>query len=188
MDYPGNGAFIVLQLFQQGEQRSHFPGLIIRQTDYMPASMKEKWQRMQESIVFHTLKQLLGKIHGIVLGSVVSRPLTNHPRPHRCKTSGRHQVIRAADLENVAFAGVSNAQPERECPEREVDMSVFVGMPVGQKEGDIETVGILMFEKLVEIKGRQVEFFLHNVLVMVPVRCRMIDIPASKIVKILFYH
>ncbi|MNL87150.1 hypothetical protein D3C87_2161650 [compost metagenome] len=38
-------------------------------------------------------------------------------------------------------------------------------MPVGEEKRNVETVGILVFKKLVQIEGRQIEFFLHNALV-----------------------
>ncbi|GGH31513.1 hypothetical protein GCM10007423_20420 [Dyadobacter endophyticus] len=69
-------------------------------------------------------------------------------------------------------------------------MSALIGMPVGQKERNIETMGILVFEKLVQIEGRQIEFFVHNVLVsmFLFVNGGRTPYQAAKIVKILFYH
>ncbi|MNY28101.1 hypothetical protein D3C86_1620550 [compost metagenome] len=69
-------------------------------------------------------------------------------------------------------------------------MGTLIGMPVGEEKRNVETVGILVFKKLVQIEGRQIEFFLHNALVSMFLFAdggQMPD-PAAKIVKILFYH
>ena len=131
----------------------------------MPAPVKKERQRMQERVVLQPFQQFLGEINRIVLGRVVTRPLANHPRPDCREAPGGDQVIGAADLEHVAFPRIGNAKAKSECPEREVYMGALIGMPVGQKERNIETMGILVFKKLVQIEGLQIEFFLHNMLV-----------------------